>query len=225
MRDSGSGATSAPRTPRPRPRSDDGGPSCSTTRHPGSGIAASALDVRAARAPVGSCAAALLALSPQTRGGRPHTCATRGDRPGTWRPLLKRERQRAQREERQPRDRPRARSALLARGYRVLMTRNSDRTCAARRPYLELLGLGRQTWAFRARLPHRLVGGFPETTCRREWTTPTPKVPTSSSRSTRTARSSRSSHGTETYASRKDYLGRRLSVTVSREIVPRHVPA
>jgi len=111
------------------------------------------------------------------------------------------------------------RTALLARGYRVLMTRDADNAVrladAPTWNYRATAG----TWAF-AR-DHRTghVGGIPRDDLQA-------RVDYANARGADLFISihsngsvSRVSHGTETYASPKDYLGRRLSVVVNREIV------
>ncbi len=111
------------------------------------------------------------------------------------------------------------RAALVARGYRVLMTRYSDRTVrlsdASTWNYRASTGL----WSFARDYRTGYVGGIPRDDLQA-------RVDYANARGAdlfisihANGSASRASRGTETYASRKDYLGRRLSVAVNREIV------
>jgi len=111
------------------------------------------------------------------------------------------------------------RLALLARGYRVLMTRYTDRAVRLSDTptwnYKSTAG----TWSFARDHRTGYVGGIPKDDLQA-------RVDYANARGAdlfislhANGASSRSARGTETYASPRDYLGRRLAPIVNREIV------
>ena len=111
------------------------------------------------------------------------------------------------------------RTALLARGYRVLMTRDSDRTLRVKDASTWNYRASADRWAFARDFKTGYVGGIPRDDLQA-------RVDYANARGADLFISihangsvSRASRGTETFASPRDYLGRRLSVQVNREIV------
>ena len=211
---------SAPRTParpqihdRKRPVNDY------KTRHSGSGVASIARSTCGWLVLLLALAAALVALSPQPagavapspaplvvidpgHGGRYSNANANGLKEKHVNLAIARE----------------LRSALLARGYRVLMTRNSDRTLRLR---------DAPTWVYSARpRPGRFGGttapdsfGIPRDDLQARVDYANAKGADLFISIHANGSVNRSARGTETFASPRDYLGRRLAATVHREIV------
>ncbi len=111
------------------------------------------------------------------------------------------------------------RTALLARGYRVLMTRNSDARVRKGDAPTWVYSSSTRTWGFRRDHRTGIVGGIPRDDLQARVDYANAKGADLFISIHANGAASRASRGTETWASPKDYLGRRLAAVVHREIV------